>query len=60
MNILVLSGSPLKGGNTDLLVEAFAKGTSQKHHVELVSVRDYKVNACMGCCNTRNGRVMNN
>ena len=49
MNILILSGSPRKGGNTDLLVEAFVKGASQKHHVEVVSVHDYKVNSCMGC-----------
>ena len=48
-NILILSGSPRKGGNTELLVEAFEKGASQKHHVEIVSVRDYKVNPCMGC-----------
>ena len=41
MNILILLGSPRKGGNTDLLVEAFVKGASQKHHVE--------VNPCMGC-----------
>ena len=31
MNIVVLSGSPRKGGNTDLLVEAFVKGASEKH-----------------------------
>jgi multimeric flavodoxin WrbA len=49
MNILILSGSPRKGGNTDLLVEAFVKGALQKHHVEVVSVRDYKVSPCMGC-----------
>ena len=49
MNILILSGSPRKGGNTELLVEAFVKGASQKHHVEVVSVRDYKVNPCVGC-----------
>ena len=49
MNILILSGSPRKGGNTDLLVEAFVNGASQKHHVEVVSVHDYKVNPCMGC-----------
>ena len=49
MNILILSGSPRKGGNTDLLVEAFVKGASQKHHVEVVSVHDYKVYPCMGC-----------
>ena len=49
MNILILSGSPRKGGNTELLVEAFVKGASQVHHVEVVSVRDYKVNPCIGC-----------
>ena len=49
MNILILSGSPRKSGNTDLLVEAFVKGASQKHHVEVVSVHDYKVNPCLGC-----------
>ena len=32
-----------------MLVEAFVKGDSQKHHVEVVSVHDYKVNPCMGC-----------
>ena len=49
MNILILSGSPRKGGNTELLVEAFVKGASQKHHVEVVPVHDNKVNPCMGC-----------
>ena len=39
MNILILSGIPRKGGNTNLLVEAFVKGASQKHHVEVVSIR---------------------
>jgi multimeric flavodoxin WrbA len=57
MNILILSGSPRKGGNTDLLVEAFLKGASQKHQVEIVSIHDYKVNPCIGCnaC-VRNGQ----
>ena len=57
MNILILSGSPRKGGNTELLAEAFAKGASAQHHVEIVSVRDYKVNPCLGCnaCFKSNG-----
>jgi multimeric flavodoxin WrbA len=57
MNILILSGSPRKGGNTELLVEAFAKGAAEHHHVEIVSVRDYKVNPCLGCnaCFKANG-----
>ncbi|MBO4849570.1 MAG: flavodoxin family protein [Prevotella sp.] len=49
MNILILCGSPRKSGNTELLVDAFVKGASQKHQVETVSVRDYKVNPCVGC-----------
>ena len=49
MNILIISGSPRKGGNTELLAEAFAKGAAKHHHVEIVSVRDYKVNPCLGC-----------
>lgn len=32
-----------------MLVEAFVKGVSSKHDVEIVSVRDYKVSPCMGC-----------
>ncbi len=49
MNIQILSGSPRKGGNTELLAEAFAKGAAMHHHVEIISVRDYKVNPCLGC-----------
>ena len=49
MSILIISGSPRKGGNTELLAEAFAKGAAKHHHVEIVSVRDYKVNPCLGC-----------
>ena len=49
MKILILSGSPRKDGNTDILVEAFVKGASQKHNVEVVSVHDYHVNPCKGC-----------
>ena len=58
MNILIISGSPRKGGNTELLAEAFAKGAAAHHHVEIVSVRDYKVNPCLGCnaCFKTNGR----
>ena len=51
MNIVVLSGSPRKGGNTDLLVEAFVKGASEKHNVEVVLVRDHHINpSCRHAC----------
>ena len=49
MSILIIHGSPRKCGNTELLAEAFAKGAAEHHHVEIVSVRDYKVNPCLGC-----------
>ena len=57
MNILILTGSPRKGSNTDMLAKAFADGASECHSVETVSVNDYKVNACIGCnsCFTREG-----
>ncbi|MDE5654176.1 MAG: flavodoxin family protein [Clostridia bacterium] len=55
MNILILTGSPRKGSNTDILAKAFADGASKNNSVEIVSVNDYKVNACIGCnsCFTR-------
>ena len=57
MNILIISGSPRKGGNTELLVDAFVRGAAKHHHVEIVSVRNYKVNPCLGCntCFKTNG-----
>lgn len=39
------------------MAEAFAKGAAAHHHVEIVSIRDYKVNPCLGCntCFKTNG-----
>lgn len=47
--IIVLVGSMRKGGNTDLLAQAFTEGASKNNDVEIVSVADYKVNPCIGC-----------
>ena len=56
-NIVVLAGSVRKGGNTDLLVQAFADGAEKNNTVEIISVADYKVNPCIGCntCFEREG-----
>ena len=53
--VVVLVGSMRKGGNTDLLAQAFTEGASKYNDVEIVSVADYKVNPCIGCnsCFTR-------
>ena len=48
-NIVILSGSPRKGGNTDLLVQAFAEGAEERNTVEIISVTDYTVHPCSGC-----------
>lgn len=32
-----------------MLVRAFVKGASTSHHVEIVSVCNYRVNPCIGC-----------
>lgn len=49
MRILVLSGSPRRGGNTDLLVESFCKGVSADHTVEVVRVCEQAIRPCIGC-----------
>ena len=56
-NIVILSGSVRKGGNTELLVQAFVDGAKKNNSVEVISVADYKVNPCIGCntCFDREG-----
>lgn len=47
--IVVLVGSMRKGGNTDLLAQAFVEGANKNNSVEVVSVADNRVNPCIGC-----------
>lgn len=47
--IVILVGSVRKGGNTDLLAQAFAEGARQHHDVEIISVADVNVHPCIGC-----------
>ena len=56
-NVIVLGGSMRKGGNTDLLAQAFVEGARKNNVVEVVSVADYKINPCIGCnsCFEREG-----
>ena len=55
--IVVLSGSPRKGGNTELLVDSFVEGAKVHNDVEVISIREYKVNPCTGCNACRIGSV---
>ncbi len=48
--ILVLSGSPRKGGNSDLLCDEFVRGALEVgHEVEKIRVQEKKVACCMAC-----------
>ena len=38
-NMIILMGSVRKGGNTDLLVQAFAEGARRNNTVEIISAR---------------------
>ena len=55
-HILILSGSPRKGGNSDLLCDEFAKGAQEAgHQVEKIRVQEQKIGprlACYGCRGT--------
>ena len=49
-NILILSGSPRKGGNSDTLCDQFMAGASEAgHNVEKIWVPGEKIAPCLGC-----------
>ena len=48
--VLILSSSPRKGGNSETLAAAFAKGAQEAGHpVETVYLREKQVGFCKGC-----------
>ena len=49
-SVLIVSSSPRKGGNSDLLCDRFAEGaTLSGHQVEKIFLNDKKINYCKGC-----------
>lgn len=49
-NVLILSGSPRKGGNSDLLCDEFMRGAMETgHQVEKIFLREKRVAPCNAC-----------
>lgn len=60
-NVLILSGSFRKGGNSDVLCDQFAKGAAEAgNQVEKIFINDRSINFCRGCgvCNTTHKCIM--
>ena len=48
--ILIISASPRKGGNSDLLCDEFLKGAVENgNQVEKITLADKDINYCIGC-----------
>lgn len=60
--VLILSSSPRKGGNSDLLCNEFMRGAKERgHDVEKIFISQKKINYCTGCgvCNFTHKCVQN-
>jgi len=57
--VLVLSGSPRKGGNSDILCDQFMLGAEEAgHQVEKIFLGDKEINYCIACDTCReNGGI---
>lgn len=49
-NVLIISATPRKGGNSELIAQAFANGAKDAgNEVEIISLRDKNLLFCKGC-----------
>lgn len=56
--VLVLSGSPRKNGNSDILCDEFMRGAVERgNEVEKIRVSEKRIAPCLGCyyCKSHNG-----
>ena len=59
--VLILSGSPRKGGNSDILCDEVLRGAREAgHQVEKVRVAEKKIAPCLGCyyCTAHDGECV--
>ncbi len=49
-NVIIISSTPRVNGNSEILASEFAKGAKESgHNVEVINLRNYKLNYCIGC-----------
>ena len=61
MNILIVSGSPRRGGNTDIMAETFREEAAKNgHQAQLISLSGKKIAPCLGCqyCFSHDGQCV--
>ena len=52
--VVIISSTPRKNGNSQILCEAFEKGAKETgNDVELISLRENRINYCVGCYGCR-------
>lgn len=59
--VLILSGSPRKGGNSDILCDEFMKGAKEAGNAaEKIRVSEKKIAPCLGCyyCSSHGGECV--
>lgn len=59
--VLILSGSPRRGGNSDTLCDSFLKGSADAgNDTEKIFIRDLNIGYCIGCyhCTDHGGRCV--
>jgi multimeric flavodoxin WrbA len=59
--VLILSASPRKGGNSDLLCDQFLLGAEESgNEAEKIFLRNRKINHCLACgaCQSNGGKCM--
>lgn len=61
-NIVIVSSTPRKDGNSDILAEEFARGAKEAgHNVKKINIREIELKFCIGCmsCMTSGKCVIN-
>lgn len=51
-NVVIISSTPRKDGNSEILAYEFARGARDaSNEVEVIKLKDYNLKYCIGCYN---------